>query len=82
MRFVRAVFGAIVALVILFEEWGWEPLARLLAAFGRLPFVGWLERRIAALPPRLALVVFFVPALIATRIAWLRDANSCSLPGT
>jgi hypothetical protein len=53
----------LLALLILFEEWGWEPLARLLGVLGRLPFFAWLERHIAKLPPYAALAVFFVPAL-------------------
>jgi hypothetical protein len=53
-----------IALVLLFEEWGWEPLARLLAKLGRLPVFGWLERRIGALPPYAALAVFFLPTLM------------------
>ena len=63
-RLLKALLTWIVALLILFEEWVWEPLAHLLARLGRLPVIGWLERRIAALPPRLALVVFFIPALM------------------
>jgi hypothetical protein len=63
MRFVRAVFSAIVALVILFEEWGWEPLQAALARLGRLPPLAWLERRIARLPSYAALALLAVPAL-------------------
>lgn len=51
----------IAALVILFEEWGWEPLARLLVKLGRLPVFAWLEEKIKALPPYAALALFFVP---------------------
>jgi hypothetical protein len=54
----------LLALALLFEEWGWEPLARLLGQLARLPIIGWLERRIAALPPYGALAVFFLPALL------------------
>jgi hypothetical protein len=63
MVWLRRLFGGLVALVVLFEEWGWEPLQRLMARIGRLPVLAWLERRIAALPPAAALVVFFLPAL-------------------
>jgi hypothetical protein len=63
MRFIRAVFGALVALVILFEEWGWEPLQAALARLGRLPPLAWLERRIARLPSYAALAILAVPAL-------------------
>ena len=51
------------ALLILFEEWGWTPLARALGRVARWPAVGRLERRVAGLGPRIALVVLFVPAL-------------------
>jgi hypothetical protein len=60
----RRVFVAIFALLLLFEEWGWEPLAALLARLAKLPFFAWLERRIRALPPYAALAIFFVPALM------------------
>lgn len=63
MQLIKRFFGALVALVILFEEWGWVPLQRLMATIARLPPLAWLERRIAALPPYAALVIFFVPAL-------------------
>jgi hypothetical protein len=62
--FLRRTFIVIAALVLLFEEWGWEPLAALLARLAKLPFFAWLERRIAALPPYAALATFFVPALM------------------
>lgn len=61
---LRRAGGALLALLILFEEWGWEPLQRLLARLGRLPLLRQLEARIARLPPYAALVVFFVPALL------------------
>jgi hypothetical protein len=54
----------LVALVIVFEEWGWTPLARRMGAVARLPAVAWVERRVAALPARAALVVFCVPMLL------------------
>ncbi|MEJ6023236.1 hypothetical protein [Ramlibacter sp. PS4R-6] len=65
---VRRFFVAVFALLLLFEEWGWEPLAALLARLGRLPFFAWLERRIRALPPYAALAAFFAPALLLVPI--------------
>ncbi len=62
-RALKTVFHWAVALVILFEEWGWEPLGRLFAKLARLPFIGALERRIAALPPYGALAAYAVPFL-------------------
>jgi hypothetical protein len=61
---LRRTFVAVFALILLFEEWGWEPLAALLARLSRLPFFGWLERQIRALPAYAALATFFVPALM------------------
>ena len=63
-RALRSVFHWTVALVILFEEWGWEPLGRLFAKLARLPFVGATEKWIAALPPYGALAVYAVPFLV------------------
>ena len=62
-RWLRRLGGGLLALLILFEEWGWEPLHRLLARLGRLPVLRQLEAAIARLPPHAALVVFLVPAL-------------------
>jgi len=54
----------LVALVILFEEWGWEPFQRFMAQLARWPAVARLERRIASLPPSAALVAFALPSLV------------------
>lgn len=64
MKPLRWLFHWLVALVVLFEEWGWEPLSRLMAQLAQLPVIGWLERRIARLAPVPALLVFLVPALL------------------
>jgi hypothetical protein len=64
LRLLKALFGGLLALLILFEEWGWEPLQRLLARIGQLPGLRWLERRISALPPYAALALFLVPTLM------------------
>ena len=53
----------LLALVLLFEEWGWEPLLRLMAWVGRLPVLRQIEAAISRLPPYAALAVFFVPTL-------------------
>jgi hypothetical protein len=64
LRWLQRGVEALLALLILFEEWGWEPLKRVMAWIARWPPLGWLERRIASLPPYLALVVFFAPTLL------------------
>jgi hypothetical protein len=61
---LKAAASWLLALVVLFEEWGWEPLQRALGRLARLPFIGALERWIGALPPRAALVVFVLPSLL------------------
>lgn len=63
MRWLRQAFGFLVALVILFEEWGWEPLQAALGRLARWPLLAWLERQLQRLPPYAALAVFALPAL-------------------
>jgi hypothetical protein len=63
-RLLKNLFGWTLALVILFEEWGWEPLQRALAWVGQLPGLRWLERRIQTLPPYAALAIFLLPTLL------------------
>ncbi len=67
-RFLQRLFNwtlaPILALILLFEEWGWEPLARLLGVLARLPLWARMEAFISRLPPYGALVVFCVPALL------------------
>lgn len=62
-RVLRGLVFGVLAAVLLFEEWGWEPLARLFAQLARLPLWGMLERKIATLPRWGALLVFGVPML-------------------
>ena len=65
-RFWRALtlpLQWLLALVLLFEEWGWEPLQRAMAWLGRWPSLRWLEARIRSLQPWAALGVLAMPAL-------------------
>ena len=62
-RALRLVFTPLVALILLFEEWGWEPLSAMVARLARLPFLAWVERHIAGFPPWAAVAVFATPAL-------------------
>ena len=64
MRWLRRGFEALLALLILFEEWGWEPLRRALAWVARWPPLAGIERRIASLPAYPALAVFLLPTLL------------------
>jgi uncharacterized membrane protein len=64
LRWLRRAFEALLALLILFEEWGWEPLKRAMARLMQLPGLRWVERAIVALPPWAALLVFLLPTLM------------------
>lgn len=61
LRIVKAITSLIVVLIILFEEWGWEPLQRLASRFAKLPIFRQIEQRIVRLPPYPALIVFALP---------------------
>jgi hypothetical protein len=63
LRWLKNAAALLVALLILFEEWGWEPLQAALGRLARLPALARLERSIEGLPPAGAVVVFFAPAL-------------------
>jgi hypothetical protein len=58
---IVAAVNVIVALVILFEEWGWRPLSAFVARLARFAPVAALERFIAGLPPYAALAVLALP---------------------
>jgi hypothetical protein len=62
-KIFRRVFFVLFAAFLLFEEWGWEPLARLFARLARLPLWARLERRIMALSPIGAMLAFGLPVL-------------------
>ncbi len=74
----------LLALLILFEEWGWDPLSRFLGKMARLPVWGAIERLIVRLPPYAALLTFLLPvlALIPIKlIAWYWVAQGYALLG-
>ena len=62
-KILRIILLAPVLLVLLFEEWGWEPLARFFARLAKLPLWAKLETAIKALPPWAALLVFGIPVI-------------------
>ncbi|HEX2009844.1 MAG TPA: hypothetical protein VJN44_02790 [Roseateles sp.] len=61
---LRWLVRLILALLILFEEWGWEPLQRAMAALARLPLLRQLEAGIRRLPPYAALALLLLPSLL------------------
>ncbi len=64
LRWLLAPLQWLLAMVILFEEWGWEPLQKLIARFGQLPGLRWVEASIRSLPPWAALCTFGLPTLL------------------
>lgn len=71
LRAVRVLRNAVwrlaqvlLAVIIVFEEWGWRPLVELLGMLNRLRLVAKTEALIAALPPYPALLVFALPSLL------------------
>ena len=59
------------ALLILFEEWGWEPLRHVFALLAKLPVIRQFEALLKRLPPRWALVVLVLPSLLILPIKLL-----------
>ncbi len=58
------VMQVLAALVLLFEEWGWEPLVRALQRLSRFKVWARIEQAIAALPPYGALAAFVLPSAL------------------
>ncbi|HEX6703261.1 MAG TPA: hypothetical protein VF169_00765 [Albitalea sp.] len=63
-RLLRAVLLVIAALIIAIEEWGWRPLTAWAARIAAWPPLVRLEARIRSASPRVALVLFLIPALL------------------
>jgi hypothetical protein len=82
-RALRAVLLALAAVVIAIEEWGWRPLTAWAARLAKWPPLAQLEERIRAAPPRVALALFLVPALLLFPIKllalWLIHLGRTSL---
>jgi len=63
LRLLEHLVGWLLALLILFEEWGWEPLQAGLARLGAWLHLRRLEDVIRRLPPWAALALFVLPTL-------------------
>jgi hypothetical protein len=61
---VRRLFEILFALILIFEEWGWRPLAAALARLAKFPIIARIETLITALPPYGALAVFVLPSIL------------------
>lgn len=61
---LRGLVRLVLALLILFEEWGWEPLRRAFARLAKLPLIRQCEAWLGRLPPRWAFVALLLPSLL------------------
>ncbi len=68
---LRHALQFLLALIIVFEEWGWRPLADLLGRLARWRPWARLETAIARLPPYAALVVFVLPSTLLLPLKFL-----------
>jgi hypothetical protein len=68
---LRLTLQVILALLILLEEWGWEPLADLLGRLARWRPWAQVETAIARLPPYAALAVFALPTTLLLPLKFL-----------
>ncbi len=58
---LRAGLHLLLAIIVIFEEWGWQPLAALLARLARFKPWARVEQWLAGLPPYGALAAFALP---------------------
>ena len=71
VRVLTGLVSGLLAVLIVFEEWGWEPLQRLLARVGSWPGLRWIEGCVQRLPPWAAVIVFAGPAALLLPIKLL-----------
>jgi hypothetical protein len=68
---LRLVFEVLLALIILFEEWGWRPMAAWLARIAHLKPIAAFEGWVSRLPPYAALAVFALPTALLLPLKFL-----------
>jgi len=68
---LRTALQVLLALIIVFEEWGWQPLADLLGRLAKWRPWAAVETTIARLPPYAALVVFVLPSAVLLPLKFL-----------
>jgi hypothetical protein len=64
IRLLKRLGTAVMVPVILFEEWGWRPLARVMQTIASLPLFKRLEQAISRTSPYAALALFLVPVAV------------------
>lgn len=72
-RLLKSIVLTLAAGIILFEEWMWDPLKRLMLRFSRLPLIRDLAHWLSRLSPRAALATYLTPMalLLPFKIAGL-----------
>jgi hypothetical protein len=68
---LRWTLQVVLALLILLEEWGWQPLADLVGRLARWRPWARLEAAIGGLPPYAALAVFALPSVLLMPLKFL-----------
>ncbi|HEY7083629.1 MAG TPA: hypothetical protein VH519_02345 [Hyphomicrobiaceae bacterium] len=68
---LRSAVEVSVALIIVFEEWGWRPLADLLGRLARWRPWAVIEAAITRLPPYAAFIVFVLPTALLLPLKFL-----------
>jgi hypothetical protein len=68
---LRTGLELLLAIIIVFEEWGWRPLAEALGRLARWRPWAILESLIIRLPPYAALVVFVLPSALLLPLKFL-----------
>jgi hypothetical protein len=68
---LRTMLQMLLALIIVFEEWGWQPLQNLLGRLAKWRPWAAVETAIARLPPYAALVVFVLPSTFLLPLKFL-----------
>lgn len=64
MSWLKRLLLAPVALILIFEEWGWIPLQKAFKWLKALPLWNAMEAKIQSLPPYGALACFFIPGAL------------------
>ncbi len=64
LRGLRGILDVFLALILLFEEWGWQPLANLIGRLRRFEIWQRLEVWLQGLPPYGALCAFLLPSCL------------------
>jgi hypothetical protein len=68
---LRSAVEVFVALIIVFEEWGWRPLADLVGRLARWRPWAIVEAAITRLPPYAALIIFVLPTALLLPLKFL-----------